>query len=215
MDEELTYAQVAIPVFDRLLPEPHNTKIMKMLFTLAHWHGLAKLRMHTDATLAVLEEVTRDVGKTLRDFQKTTCAAYETKELSLEVRARTRRAQDAAARNKGVAAVRGMSIYQSIYFILLRSTARKPVKTTKASKKGKEVLRDCSPNTGKAVPRSGRRPKKFNLNTVKLHFLGDYTPTIRGYGTTDSYSTETVGNTISRWAYFSHHRPDGIVTSRF
>ena len=44
-----------------------------------------------------------------------------------------------------------------------------------------------------AVPvQSGRRERKFNLRTVKTHFLGDYVPTIRRMGTTDSYNTQIV-----------------------
>jgi len=39
---------------------------------------------------------------------------------------------------------------------------------------------------------SERRRKKFNLETYKYHSLGDYSDTIRRYGTTDSYSTEPV-----------------------
>jgi len=35
--------------------------------------------------------------------------------------------------------------------------------------------------------------KKFNLSTYKWHALGDYADTIRRYGTTDNYSTQTVG----------------------
>jgi hypothetical protein len=39
---------------------------------------------------------------------------------------------------------------------------------------------------------SARKSKQFNLNTYKLHALGDYVSTIRLYGTTDSYSTQRV-----------------------
>jgi hypothetical protein len=39
---------------------------------------------------------------------------------------------------------------------------------------------------------SVRRPKTFNLRTYKFHALGDYTASIRMYGTTDSYSTQPV-----------------------
>jgi hypothetical protein len=46
--------QCAIPVFDNLLPEPHNMHALKLLFDLAHWHALAKLRMHADTTLELL-----------------------------------------------------------------------------------------------------------------------------------------------------------------
>jgi hypothetical protein len=41
-------------------------------------------------------------------------------------------------------------------------------------------------------PRTAQQPKTLNLNTYKFHALGDYTSTIRQYGTTDSYSTEAV-----------------------
>lgn len=37
-----------------------------------------------------------------------------------------------------------------------------------------------------------RRPKVLNLRTYKLHALGDYPAQIRVYGTTDSYSTQSV-----------------------
>ena len=37
-----------------------------------------------------------------------------------------------------------------------------------------------------------RRPKVLNLCTYKLHALGDYPTQIRMYGTTDSYSTQSV-----------------------
>lgn len=51
-----------------------------------------------------------------------------------------------------------------------------------------------------AYPRSlySRKPKGFNLNTYKLHSLGDYADTIRQYGTTDSYSTQLVSNPLMR-----------------
>ena len=37
-----------------------------------------------------------------------------------------------------------------------------------------------------------QRSKTFNLQTYKLHALGDYSSSIRKFGTTDSYSTEPV-----------------------
>lgn len=39
---------------------------------------------------------------------------------------------------------------------------------------------------------SGRRLKSFNLNTIKLHSIGDYAPYIPFVGTSDSYSTQAV-----------------------
>jgi hypothetical protein len=37
------------------------------------------------------------------------------------------------------------------------------------------------------------KPKKLNLDTYKNHSLGDYADTIRQIGTSDSFSTESVG----------------------
>lgn len=82
--------QCAIPVFDGLLPEPHNTIVLKLLFTCAQWHALAKLRMHTDRTLELLDIVTVRIGREFRRFTKKTCTAFETKELKRETLARKR-----------------------------------------------------------------------------------------------------------------------------
>ena len=79
--------QCAIPVFERLLPELHNNHVMKLLFRTAEWHGLAKLRMHTKATLAQLEQVTTDLGHLMWDFWDKTCAEFNTTELVCEVEA--------------------------------------------------------------------------------------------------------------------------------
>ena len=83
--------QCAIPVFERLLPEPYNSHVMKLLFRIAEWHGHAKLRMHTEATLARLEQVTIDLGQMMRDFRDKTCTKFNTMELAHEFEARNRR----------------------------------------------------------------------------------------------------------------------------
>ena len=43
--------QCAIPAFESLLPEPHNAALLKVLYSFAQWHALAKLRLHNDFTL--------------------------------------------------------------------------------------------------------------------------------------------------------------------
>ncbi|KAJ7220515.1 hypothetical protein GGX14DRAFT_354385 [Mycena pura] len=60
--------QTIIPVIEHLLPEPFNGMIMTMLFRLAEWHALAKLRMHTDDTLTRFKKSTTVIGKELRQF---------------------------------------------------------------------------------------------------------------------------------------------------
>ncbi|KAF8226575.1 hypothetical protein L208DRAFT_1204765, partial [Tricholoma matsutake] len=89
--------QCAISIFDGLLPEPHNMYVLKPLFELAHWHGLAKLRMHTDMTLDILSCVTTSLGNSLHTFEEKTCAAFETRELEREQAAQQRRQEKSAA----------------------------------------------------------------------------------------------------------------------
>ncbi|KAG6838659.1 hypothetical protein C0991_009889 [Blastosporella zonata] len=47
--------QCSIPAFEGLLPEPHNKILLDLYFELATWHGLAKLKMHTETTLEDLD----------------------------------------------------------------------------------------------------------------------------------------------------------------
>lgn len=78
-------------MFDGLLPEPHNRIVLELLFTMAHWHGLAKARMHSDLTLEIMDEVTSTLGRQFRQFKNTVCAAYQTRELPREAEARAKR----------------------------------------------------------------------------------------------------------------------------
>jgi hypothetical protein len=57
----------------------------------AYWHGLAKLRMHTDITLTVMDNVTTTLGAKFRNFQMNICSTYRTKELKREEDACKRR----------------------------------------------------------------------------------------------------------------------------
>ena len=58
---------------------------------LCYWHGLAKLRLHTDETLNIFEKVTRDLGSRIQYFVSDVCPYFGTKELSREAKARRRR----------------------------------------------------------------------------------------------------------------------------
>ncbi|KAG8914468.1 hypothetical protein FRC02_004978 [Tulasnella sp. 418] len=83
--------QCIIPCFEGLLPEPHNTNILRLLYIIARWHGLAKLRLHTESTLHLLDLTTTALGREIRHFASQTCLAFETKETPKEYAARTRR----------------------------------------------------------------------------------------------------------------------------
>jgi hypothetical protein len=72
---------------------------MTVLFRLAQWHALAKLRVHTEFTLDALGKITSVVGRDLRKFRDTTCAAFNTVELPCEAAARRRRKDSDKAKN--------------------------------------------------------------------------------------------------------------------
>lgn len=71
---------------------------------MAHWHALAKLRLHTDLTLEILDQNTTLLGKCLRDFHNKTCIAFKTKELPREAEARERRKTKSKSKSKAKAA---------------------------------------------------------------------------------------------------------------
>lgn len=89
-----------MPVFDGLLEPKHDRAIASLLFTVAEWHTLAKLRMHTDLTLGWLQQCTTSFGTRIQQFQEYTCSFFETRELPSEEAARSRRQAKKAARNK-------------------------------------------------------------------------------------------------------------------
>lgn len=83
--------QCAIPVFEGLLPKKHDDIVQDLLFELATWHGLAKLRLHTESTITDLENSATRLGTLLRKFKADVCCAYDTRDLPSEEAARGRR----------------------------------------------------------------------------------------------------------------------------
>jgi hypothetical protein len=79
-------------VFDGLFDGEDNDDILQLLFVFAHWHGLAKLRMHTDQMLALFDEATTLLGVKFRHFVNHTCGKFNTCELQRKANARARRA---------------------------------------------------------------------------------------------------------------------------
>lgn len=61
---------------------------MDLLFISAHWHSLAKLRIHTDTMLDILDKTTTVFGQTLRSFLQSTGQQFNTQELPRETAAR-------------------------------------------------------------------------------------------------------------------------------
>jgi len=144
---------------------------------MAHWHGLAKLRMHTDVTLELLSQVTISFGTKIRAFQEKTCAAFSTHELERERAARVRRQDKVKKAAAGT-----------------KSNAQKGKKATAETESNTQKGTNATTKTDSQTQKSssGRQPKQFSLNSYKFHALGDYCNTIRRFGTTDSYSTQPV-----------------------
>ena len=97
-------------MFDGLFDREDNN-ILQLLFTCAHWHGLAKLRMHTDRTLGILDEVTTLLGVKFRHFVKHTCGKFNTRELQHEANARTCRAAAKSATSSNTTVTQVVSTF--------------------------------------------------------------------------------------------------------
>ena len=100
--------------------------------------------MHSDDSLARLDQALKQLAAEIRRFQRKTCNEFKTYELPREAAARYRRQQTQAG------------------------------------------------PSGLAKSTSTARPITFNVHTYKFHALGDYSRSIRMFGTTDSYTTQTV-----------------------
>lgn len=131
------------------------------------WHALVKLRMHTESTLALFQQVTQDVGKSLWFFTNEVCNVFDTKETPSECQAHQWREKE-KSQNK-MASVEPNTVSGVSRFSEKASGIQKP-----------------------DVSVSKERLKKFNMQTYKVHALGDYPRTIHWMGTTDSYSTQIV-----------------------
>jgi hypothetical protein len=164
---------------------------LKLLFVMAHWHGLAKLRMHNDLTLDVMDVVTVSLGDRLRAFSQDTCAAFDTKELPREADARVRReTKQPAPKRRGLVHAANADASGANQAPPVPDIA--PVHSTIGEQPPSVGTGGANPVPPHTKPNARRRKKTFNLNTYKLHSFGDYVATIRQYGTMDSYSTEPV-----------------------
>lgn len=147
-----------------------------MLFELATWHSLAKLRLHSESTLTILERATRTLGDAMRTFLRKVCPDYVTKELPKETASRQRRKAARAAK---------------------ASPKAPPLATAEssASAPGSHADEAAPLPVGarsKGAPKLTSKGKRFDLNTYKFHRLGDYPRSIRSMGTTDGWTTQTV-----------------------
>jgi hypothetical protein len=133
-----------MPVCEGLFGEWDNI-VQDLLYALAVWHALAKMRLHFEWSLRHLAQATRNLGFALRIFVRDLCNAHTTHETERERLARVERAQ----------------------------------------------------RKGKNANQTGRKERRFNLSTYKLHALGDYVRYIQLFGTSDGWSTQTVSTLLN------------------
>jgi hypothetical protein len=98
--------------------------VIDLLFVMSHWHGLAKLHIHSDLTLDILDQQTTELGAQFRLFKEKVCPSYETQELNHEVGARShRQLKDAAKRASANGKERARPEQQDVP--ILKDTRRK------------------------------------------------------------------------------------------
>ena len=81
-----------MPCFDGLFEEDTlNDAIQDVVFSMAAFHGFAKLHMHTDSSLSCYDGLTTVLGKDARYFADDVCEQLPAIPLAREVAARRRR----------------------------------------------------------------------------------------------------------------------------
>ncbi|KZS91947.1 hypothetical protein SISNIDRAFT_413425, partial [Sistotremastrum niveocremeum HHB9708] len=96
--------QCAIPCFEDLFPEDSNESILKLLYLMAEWHSLAKLRMHTTSSLQQLDLTTSQLGSAMRSFVKNICPRFQTFETPSEQAKRARMRAAKVSQSAGTSA---------------------------------------------------------------------------------------------------------------
>ncbi|TBU49530.1 hypothetical protein BD309DRAFT_1025917, partial [Dichomitus squalens] len=91
--EAFLIVSTIMPAYEGLLDLPDDQTVADLLFELANWHALAKLRLHTEVTLDIFRITTKHMYEAIRTFAQQTCPRYQTKELPSEATARVRRAK--------------------------------------------------------------------------------------------------------------------------
>lgn len=102
--------QCAIPVFEGLLDHPHDGILQTLLFELATWHALAKLRLHTESTVKALEHSTTRLGKAIREFESRTCSTFPTKDLPSDDAARSRQRRNTSTAETSTQKIRKLNL---------------------------------------------------------------------------------------------------------
>ena len=160
---------------------------MDLLFELATWHGLAKLRLHTESTVQALESSTTRLGIALRKFQSTTCAEFVTRNLPSEEAARGRR--------KAAKAKLQPTTQKS------KSKGKELISKTKKKKKVSSTIRTFSLSNYKthALPDYAKTIREFG--------------TTDGYSTQNARSLSKLKSKLKLIDYFVHRASWNIAAA--
>jgi hypothetical protein len=150
------------------LPKKYNQNLLDMLFTFGLWHGLVKLRLHTEHTLNLLDETTTALGDVLRVFLQDTCADIPAKELPREYNARIRR--EARAKNLKDKSAKDKSVKDKKE-VEPQAPERKNQKGRKQDSKGKAKAVEAQPETAK-VPQEGTATGRVDHLRGGISFRG-------------------------------------------
>ena len=77
--------------------------VITLLYQTAEWHAFAKLQLHTESTLQILEWLTTELGQLTRKFRDATQSAFVTFELPKETEARKRHQNSGKGKEKAAA----------------------------------------------------------------------------------------------------------------
>ncbi|KAF9543337.1 hypothetical protein CPC08DRAFT_755956 [Agrocybe pediades] len=140
--------------------------LLQLLYRTAEWHGFAKLRMHTETTLVHLDELTKEYGILVRKFRDLSCSQFDTYELPKEFEARKRQQERTSSTTSSAPSGAGRVVDE----------AAQPRNLHSQNPTGMQAAADTQ--------NEGTEPDP------QFHSMGDYVPTIRLFGCTDSYSTQ-------------------------
>lgn len=124
-----------------LFQDNHNKPIGALLYIILTWHGLAKLRLHTELTLTLLKKATVRLGQEMRNFQKNICPHYDTKETSKETQSRVRN----EARREGAAQASTSAPSKTTSSVVQNSSGARKAYTFKLTKPKFHFIGDYVP----------------------------------------------------------------------
>lgn len=151
---------------------------MDLLFELATWHALGKLRLHTESTIVDLEHSTQRLGKAIRNFDTNLCSEYVAGELP----------GDDAPRGKRKRGKKAREVTDPEITAGGASCAKRKGKAREAD----SGVADPNKQPGSTKLTAKSKVYHLNLSTYKLHALGHYAEAIRRFGPSDGYSTQGV-----------------------